>query len=321
MSASSAILLAVKDIGHQPQDIELREKLKKVESSRTLPPIFNNQLDNTAISRHFSSKPSKHAISEGRKENFLKLIDAHATTYIYCKNCGHKIKVTLRCKKWRTCDFCRWREAHRLKAKYLNIINKIPKERLRLITVTTVNKQKLDKKDIQEIRRYWIKLMHLKRYSQMITGGLYSIEAVNKGKGWNIHLHAIVEVEDKTMLPGSDKSKYEKHSKAEEQLSLDWKKVTNKSAFIVSILPAFSPGKGLNYILKYLSKSAETNGQSFWYLEALRNTRMLSAFGSWYSDKSYKPETFILVCPDCGHIHWINEAERELEWLENARSP
>ena len=247
------------------------------------------ELDINYISRHYSPQTRSH--------QYISL---------YCSACGHRYIAPVKCDRWRICSHCRKRESYRLISKYLRMVKSIPRVKLRLITVTTRNTQKLTRQTIQEVRSYWLKLLHLKRYEGLIRGGFYSIEAKNTGKGWNVHLHSLCEVPDKSMLSGS--LKRERATRAEKQLSKDWKKITKNKAKIVDIKNVASPGGALRYILKDLLKSPTIQKmRSFEYLTALKSCRLLSTFGSWYHKIKDLVSTRRFKCPNCNNDIWIDQ--------------
>lgn len=292
----------------------LEEKKKKLGNS-LLPSLSANssefpnseelELDINYISRHSSTQ-----------------IRSHQYISLYCSRCGYRYTAPVKCENWRLCDHCKKRESFRLSKKYLKMINSVPREKLRLITVTIPNAEKLTRQTIQKIRSYWIKLLHLKRYEQSIVGGFYSIEVINRGRGWNIHLHAICEVREQSMLPGSFKK--QRATEAEKQLRIDWIEVTGHTAEIVDISNVSSPGGALRYILKDLLKSAGlTSIRATEYLRALKASRLLSLFGKWYAKVKEVVTTARFKCPNCKNEVWIDQYFlRDIEQeLNPARAP
>jgi len=295
----------------------------------------NVKLDNTAISSHFSeltknsNSIQKFSISE-RKRSFLEELKAkHEVIRIRCSKCGYTHEVVLRCKRWRLCEYCKFREAMRLRSVYLKKVNSVPKQNLRLVTLTLPNTENLSKSTLKKIRKYLIALLRSKEYSKKIVGGLYSIETLNKGKGkgWHTHLHLLVEVINMDILRGHKEG--EKHSLDEEKLSKNWYRITGRTGKIVNIKSAYSPGGALGYLLKYLSKAPFLGAKEEYlinvssYLSTLFNSRTLSTFGSWYSLCEEK-EKHHFLCPNCGSYSWISEFDKE-RYNErnyyNSRSP
>jgi len=292
----------------------LEEKKKKLgntlleslsANSEEFPNSSELGLDNSYISPHNSPQTRSH--------QYITL---------YCSGCGYRYIAPIKCEKWRLCEHCRKRESYRLRSKYLKMINSFPREKLRLITVTTPNTEKLTRHTIQRIRGYWLKLLRWKHYSAQVQGGFYSIEVVNHGKDWNVHLHALVQVKHQNMLPGSPRGF--RHTKAQDRLSKDWYRLTEHKAKIVSIRKVHSPSGSLGYILKYLSKSPCLTGiNATQYLEALKSTRLLSLFGKWYSLVKKVISPFRFECPNCRNDSWVSQwFLRDIEEeLNPARAP
>ena len=46
---------------------------------------------------------------------------------------------------------------------------------------------------IEDLKEAWKKLRRRAPYKEVWQGGLYTIEVVNKGRGWHVHLHILVE--------------------------------------------------------------------------------------------------------------------------------
>lgn len=244
----------------------------------------------------------------------------HPEMVFYCRECGYPIKVVCKCKGWRLCELCRAREARRLRRKYLQRVASIPVDQLRLLNLTMPNVDSLDRGVISDIRLSWRRLKQRKPYRDIIRGHLYSIEAPNKGNGWNVHMHIIVWVKMKGYLIGSPQGHH--HTEDEAKLSKDWQAVTGGKAKIVRIKNAYSHRGALNYLLKYLSKSPQTNGNGAEYLSALHGCRTLSIGGIWYNNDDLKPEKYLFICPKCLSLNWFSQYQvRNWEWPEFVRGP
>ena len=46
---------------------------------------------------------------------------------------------------------------------------------------------------VDRLRKAWKKLVRRQPYRTIWRGGAYAIECVNKGQGWHVHLHVLVE--------------------------------------------------------------------------------------------------------------------------------
>lgn len=224
---------------------------------------------------------------EGVKSPLLDILETSEHQYLtlFCSQCGYFHSVYMRCGD-RTCPECRYRDYSRLLALYKPFL--ASKSQLRLITLTLRGRLDiLPRERLTRLRRSFKLLLRQKYYKSRLVGGFYTIEAVNKGKGWNIHIHILSE--------GS--------FIAQSRLSADWFKITGDS-FIVDIRKAWSGVGGLRYILKYLSKPPKVNGLETEYNYAFRGARLVSAFGSWYK-KTIVIEKKQVLCPVCGCSEWL----------------
>jgi hypothetical protein len=222
-------------------------------------------------------------------------ISSHRTITLYCGQCGEPVTVKLKCSD-RTCPECRRRTYFKLLKGWLELVK--PMVNPKLLTLTIKNKSYLDKKDIKFIRKCFNKFLRKKYYKRRIKGGLYVIEITNKGRGWNIHIHALIEASSK-------KEEY----LPQQKISRDWLQLTGDSP-IVDIRKTHTPKKGLKYILKYFFKPPKVNGKEEVYNRVLKKSRLIQPFGDLYGNKLLKSK---LKCKKCGNDSWIIEFELEKE--------
>lgn len=235
---------------------------------------------------------------------------AAAYTHSYrtfgCKHCTtvHDYVALARCGD-RTCTQCRTVDYYRLLNAYAPGIQRMGKHGLKLVTLTQKNRESLAG-CVDDLREAWKKLRRRTPYNDTWQGGLYAVEAVNKGKGWHVHLHVLVE--------GGYVS--------QRILAEDWKDIT-KDSCIVDIREVDAI-YGLKYVLKYLKKAPTVSGHEQEYNEVLKGTRLVQAWGSWYGEVRVKEqdEEPKLICAVCGHADWIvilQPAERPLEEMRARR--
>jgi len=218
-------------------------------------------------------------------------ISRHKTITLYCHDCGQVKVVKLKCSD-RTCQECRDRTYWKLFKGWFKLAENMSNPKL--LTLTMKNKPDLKREYIKTLRAQFTKLLHRKYYKERIIGGLYVIELKNAGNGWNIHLHALIDT----------KPEFEGFL-LQERLSKDWLAIT-KESMIVDIRKAYNPRASLKYILKYLTKPPQINGEIEVYNAALKKTRLIQTFGDLYRSKA---EKIRMICKDCGCSTWIVEYE------------
>ena len=155
------------------------------------------------------------------------------------------------------------------------------------MTLTQKNRESLEG-CVGDLREAWKKLRRREPYKEIWQGGLYAVEAVNKGRGWHVHLHVLVE--------GGYVS--------QRLLARDWQELTGDYIVDIREVDAIY---GLRYTLKYLKKAPTVSGHEDEYNEVLKGTRLVQAWGSWYGEvrAKEKDEAPKLICAVCGHSAWI----------------
>jgi len=209
----------------------------------------------------------------------------HPTIRFYCTSCRKFFDVYSNCGV-RSCPVCRYKQFNRLYSGYIDFVQR--EKPNNLLTLTIVNQPYIVRAWVHSIRTNFSKLLRRVYYKSRISGGMYTIECINKGNDWNVHLHAIISSDE---IPKS-------------RLSTDWHILTGDS-YIVDIEPIESIEKAFRYILKDFMKTPPLNGQENEYNEAMRRFRFVSKFGTWYkvSPKSLSPGK----CPHCGSLDLLSE--------------
>jgi Zn finger protein HypA/HybF involved in hydrogenase expression len=210
----------------------------------------------------------------------------HKILPIRCKKCGLVHQVIQRCGN-RTCGKCRKSDYYRIMHGYRDNVAGI--ENPKLVTVTTVNTDSLDGA-VERVRSCFKKLLRRRPYKNIWVGGLYSIEAVHKGRGWNVHLHVLLDG----------------HRISHRKLSKDWLSITGDSS-IVDIRSCVSPVRTLAYCVKYLIKPPACSGHEAEFNTVLKRVRLVQSFGSWHGQVTLKKKRF--ECPACGGLSWVADTE------------
>ncbi len=160
----------------------------------------------------------------------------------------------------------------------------------------------ITKAHVQEFRKWWTRLRRTK-FARHWHGGFYSLEITNEGRGWHLHLHALINA----------------HWIDEAGLSIAWNKATNGLGRIVKVKDA-RDGKYLKEVTKYAVKgnqlAAWTKEQICEFLDAFTGVRTFGVFGDLYAKRTQFAEWFKAVrdakprcnCGSC-EVNYFSEAD------------
>lgn len=152
-------------------------------------------------------------------------------------------------------------------------------------------------------------------WREVVRGGIASFEVTSRGRGWHVHLHAIVDCDWLAVATpppqrGMTRREIERRCKAaQKELSEVWGGYIQKESAIVWVRRAGTKeGKGLSKALaetvKYAIKPAdlmEAEGEIGPLIDALDEGRLTTSFGNCHGgSKSYlKPEREIIGAARC----------------------
>jgi hypothetical protein len=210
----------------------------------------------------------------------------HDFLVIRCRKCGRMHEVIQRCGS-RVCGRCRRGDYYRLLHGHQENVAGV--ENAKFVTVTLRNVEHLAGA-VERLRACWKKLLRRHPYCDRWHGGIYSIESVHKGHGWNVHLHALVDG----------------FRVSQSQLSRDWLEITGDS-YVCDIRNCVSPTKTLAYCIKYLLKPPVCSGHEEEFNQVLRGVRLVQGFGSFFGNLSLRKRRF--MCPACGGDSWAVDFE------------
>ncbi len=212
----------------------------------------------------------------------------------------------------RVCLECAGRMKGKLLAKYQKAIPKLKecyKRKLRLVTLTLKNVPELQAPDfnaISQIKEAFYRLRKRPLLRKKIYGGVYGVEATNKGKGWHVHIHALISSE--FIKDACKEMKQAKNSREEKILEREkcahckskclrrlWQEETGSSVVDIKKADTEAIIEVIGYIAKPLStKNAELLFE--WWL-VMKNRPFLKPFGEFYFMRKVKAR---LTCPWCG---------------------
>lgn len=236
-----------------------------------------------------------------------KLEDCHAhTTIAICTNCSKVRTFANRCDLF-YCPQC----ASRLQKERAEQVAwwaaevRQPKH----VVLTVRNFQNLTPEVVDWFRDCWSKLRRSK-FASNWRGGFYRFEITNEGKGWHLHLHALVD------------ALWIDQFRLKEQ----WRKNTDGAGYIVKVKDA----RGTDYlheVTKYVVKGHQLAAwkpqQILEFVTAFTGKRTFGVFGSlygkrtefaeWIADlKSAKPAC---ECGSDAHVFY-DETEWEIHKLD-----
>jgi hypothetical protein len=244
----------------------------------------------------------------GRAEDAQVLENCHTQyTYAQCKGCSRVNRFPNRCDRF-YCPECQPRLAADRKKAVEWWATEVRQPKHVVLTVQNVND--LNKGHVKQLRRWWTNLRRSKLAANW-HGGFYSIEVTNEGKGWHLHIHALIDARWIDSF----------------RLSEHWAKVTSGMGRIVKVKDA----RGKDYlaeVTKYCVKgpqlAAWTPETITTFIDAFQGVRTFGVFGSlygartkfaewWHQVRNVKP---ICQC-GCSEAWYFSESE----WLERDLVP
>lgn len=169
------------------------------------------------------------------------------------------------------------------------------------VVLTIKNIPDLTPGHVDEFRRMFTRLRR-RKFARNWVGGFYRMECTNEGRGWHLHLHALVE------------SRYI----SQQQLQEEWRNITNGLGYIVKVIPV----RGESYIHEVTKYVVKGSMLAKWqpasivtFIHAFLNKRTFGVFGSLYAKRtefaewiaSLKEARPKCVCGSC-NVTYLDEA-------------
>ena len=246
--------------------------------------------------------------SIGRGEEATKLEQCHTRyTVAVCQACHTVEKFPNRCDNF-FCPECQPRLSNDRRKAVEWWVREVhqPKH----VVLTVVNIQDLTKFHITELRR-WFTNLRRSKFCRNWNGGFYALEVTNEGRGWHLHIHALVDAKWIDAM----------------QLSEQWQRSTNGLGRIVKVRDARGCDY-LNEVTKYVVKGvqlASFNAHDIaTFIDSFTGVRTFGVFGSLYGKRTAFAEWFKAVrdskplckCGSCD-IRYFDE----LAFLETTLQP
>jgi hypothetical protein len=245
----------------------------------------------------------------GRQDLADPILNCHTTfTVGVCNACGKTSKFPNRCDRF-YCPECQPRRARekRESVEWWAKLIEQPKH----VVLTVKNVPDISSGHVKQLKK-WFTALRRSKFARNWKGGFYAIEVTNEGRGWHLHIHALVDARyiDARML------------------SEVWERVTGHFGRIVKI----TDGRNRSYLgelLKYGVKGSDLAGWSGTniadFIDAFTGVRLFGVFGSLYGART-KWADFIATlsrtkarCP-CGACDMSYHDESFLLRLELAQA-
>lgn len=244
----------------------------------------------------------------GREDLAQKLEDCHSRyTFTLCNACGRSGRFPNRCDQF-YCPECQPRLARERKDSILWWANEVSQPKH--VVLTMQNIPDLTQGHVHELKHCFGKLRRRKFASNWL-GGFYGVECTNEGRGWHIHLHALINAR---WIDGGE-------------LARQWASVTNGFGKIVKVKDC-RQADYLAEVTKYAVKGSQlakwTPDQIVTFIEAFSGVRTFGVFGQLYGKRTEFAEWLASLreakpkceCGSCDLAYFT-----EAEWLMRDLKP
>lgn len=241
----------------------------------------------------------------GRIDLADQIRDCHSqATYRRCCGCASLSKFYNRCeRKW--CPLCQPRLAHERRESVEWWTREVgqPKH----VVLTSRNTNTLTRERVREFKAAFSRLRRSK-FARGWQGGFYSLEVTNEGRGWHLHMHALV---DARWIDSRD-------------LAVEWARCIGQDFAIVCVKDV-RRGDYLAEVTKYAVKGSQL---AVWsaedvavFVDAFSNVRTFGVFGSLYKKRTeFRTwiDSILNTKPacECGCTNFRLLSEAELAALE-----
>lgn len=241
----------------------------------------------------------------GRSDLLEGLADCHTqTTNARCTGCKKVNRFWNRCDLF-YCPRCQPRLARERADGVTFWANKVRQPKHVVLTMT--NTRDMTKKHVRHLIQSFAKLRR-RAFAKHWRGGFYRVEITNEGKGWHLHLHALIDAD------------YIDARK----LSVTWNDCNGGFGHIVKVKDA----RGHEYLKEVTKYAVKGNMLAEWtgaqiaeFVDAFKGCRSFGVFGSLFGLRGEWKEFCAgeaekrAVCA-CGCSEFTFHSDKDLEWLE-----
>ena len=241
----------------------------------------------------------------GHSDLIEPLCECHTKQVIAkCESCATVKKYWNRCEVF-YCPSCQPRLAkdRRNSIEWWSNHLKQPKH----VVLTVRNTDQLDRDYVDWFKACFRKLRRTK-FARNWSAGCFSLEVTNEGKGWHLHLHALIEAK---YIPA-------------DQLAQEWARLVGQEFAIVCVKDVRNKAY-LQEVTKYAVSGNELAGwtghQIATYIRAFKGGRMFGVFGELHGLRSSHKEWVDAETADkhtceCGCSRFRLFTPAEWEWYE-----
>jgi hypothetical protein len=237
----------------------------------------------------------------GLADRAAKLEECHTRrTFAQCDGC-HTVKVFLNRCDLNYCPQCQPRLAHRRSESLRWWIREAAQAKHVVLTVR--NSAAITKNYLRWIKKCFSRLRR-RKFADNWEGGFYSLEITNEGKGWHVHLHALVNarwIDAPT-------------------LAREWADIVGQDFAIVHVEDAREETY-LKEVAKYCVKGSQLAGWSHVevadFVMSLEGVRTFGVFGSLYKKRTTFADWIASIkgMPKaCACGSWDCHFYSEMEW-------
>lgn len=243
--------------------------------------------------------------SRSRPDLYASLEGCHQFyTIRQCGKCGTVEKFANRCER-HYCPECQPRLAwdrERATAWWANTVHG-PKH----VVLTVKNVSDLTSGHFAELKR-WFAALRRRKFAKGWRGGLWRIEVTKEGRGWHLHIHALVDAFFIDQF----------------RLSEEWSKISRGAARIVKV-KSCRQSDYLSEVIKYTVKGSALAAWSpeeiETFIDATQHQRLFGVFGSLFNKRQqfkaywqhYHDLAKVCRC-GCGTFFFLTELE--YDWKE-----
>lgn len=212
--------------------------------------------------------------------------NSHEFKAYACSHCGATFNAPVYCGD-RFCSICTAPRRRRIRHRLLHLINHVnPPQRYAFKHITlTIPNQPILELAVTVLLTSFRRLRQRRTWKKHVKGGAFVIEVTGEAGKWHAHLHIIAESQFFPVFA----------------LSRQWAACSPGRVVYIQVV---RKSHIVNYLTKYLTKSALSAAARLDVSNTLRRYRLFQPFGSWHGITPPSPVPRY-SCPTCGSTDWL----------------